>query len=530
MTIRADHDREITQRLAATAQLDRAMSDDWELQDALQELKAKLPTAHNWPKPTPLPDGLPPVAAFDYELLPTLCRDFVADIAERMQCPPDFVAVAVMVSLSSLVGRRCCIAPKRADDWRVTPNLWGMVVSRPGTMKSPALKEAMSPLSVLSVRALNEFDNSQREMQAQSFLHEQLVNVTRDKMRRALKDGKRGEASELAQHAIAIESGAATCRRYIVNDCTVEKLGELLNENPNGLLCFRDELNGFFANLEKQGREADRAFYLECWNGDSPFTYDRIGRGTVHIAAACLSILGGIQPAPLAGILRGTNGAGDDGLLQRFQLAVWPDTGKDWHNIDRPPNEQARERMQRLAEQLDVMPMAGDGQVLRFSDEAQSLFDVWREILELRLRSEAEHPTLVAHLSKYRKLVPALALLIHVTEQPNGPVQLLALERAIAWAEYLETHARRIYSPAIAPDMDAALLLAKRINKGEIGARFTLRDIYRSGWSGLSTRELAFAAVNVLLDFDWLRTTEETTSGRTRTAYEINPALLEAGQ
>jgi len=34
-------------------------------------------------------------------------------------------------------------------------------------------------------------------------------------------------------------------RRYVVNDTTVEKLGELLNQNPNGLLLFRDELSGF---------------------------------------------------------------------------------------------------------------------------------------------------------------------------------------------------------------------------------------------------------------------------------------------
>jgi len=112
-------------------------------------------------------------------------------------------------------------------------------------------------------------------------------------------------------------------------------LGEILNENPHGILLFRDELNGFFRTLERQGHEADRAFYLECWNGDNSFTYDRIGRGTLHIAGACLSILGSIQPGPLADIVRGLRGIGDDGLLQRFQLAVWPDASPEWQNIDR---------------------------------------------------------------------------------------------------------------------------------------------------------------------------------------------------
>jgi hypothetical protein len=52
-------------------------------------------------------------------------------------------------------------------------------------------------------------------------------------------------------------------RRYIVNDPTVEKLGEILNQNPAGVLLFRDGIAGFLAMLERAGRENDRAFYLE---------------------------------------------------------------------------------------------------------------------------------------------------------------------------------------------------------------------------------------------------------------------------
>jgi hypothetical protein len=165
---------------------------------------------------------------------------------------------------------------------------------------------------------------------------------------------------------------------------------------------------------------------------------------------------------------------------------------------------------------------------LRFSEGAQALFDVWRETLELRLRGDMEHPMLEAHLSKYRSLVPSLALVIHLTERSDGPVEVLALERAIAWAEYLESHARRVYAPAITPDMDAARALAKRIKAGDVGASFGLRDIYNRGWSGLSTRDEVAAAVGVLVDYDWLRSFEETTPGRTRTVYRVNPALLPA--
>ena len=133
---------------------------------------------------------------------------------------------------------------------------------------------------------------------------------------------------------------------------------------------------------------------------------------------------------------------------------------------------------------------------------------------------------LEAHLSKYRSLVPSLALVIHLAETYGGPVNMPALERAIGWAEYLETHARRIYAPAVSPDMDAARLLAKRITANDLGVKFGLRDIYNNGWSGLSTREDVAKAVEVLIDHDWLLEVEELTAGRPRTSYCVNPSLV----
>lgn len=40
-----------------------------------------------WPACKPLPDDLPPVKAFNFAWLPDILRLWLADIAERMQCP-----------------------------------------------------------------------------------------------------------------------------------------------------------------------------------------------------------------------------------------------------------------------------------------------------------------------------------------------------------------------------------------------------------------------------------------------------------
>ncbi len=83
---------------------------------------ATASTDSGWPDPVPLPSGLPPVAPFDAELLPEALRGWVTDIADRMQCPPDFTAVGAVVALSSLIGARAVVKPKARDDWAVTPN------------------------------------------------------------------------------------------------------------------------------------------------------------------------------------------------------------------------------------------------------------------------------------------------------------------------------------------------------------------------------------------------------------------------
>jgi putative DNA primase/helicase len=48
-------------------------------------------TGQEWPEPTPLPNALPAVQAFEADLLPVALRGWVMDIAHRMQCPPDFL-------------------------------------------------------------------------------------------------------------------------------------------------------------------------------------------------------------------------------------------------------------------------------------------------------------------------------------------------------------------------------------------------------------------------------------------------------
>jgi hypothetical protein len=136
-----------------------------------------------------------------------------------------------------------------------------------------------------------------------------------------------------------------TERRYVTNDTSYEKLGEILAENPNGVLAHRDERVSLLKTLDREEFAAARGFFLTAWNGKDRYTFDRIMRGRTHIEAACVSLLGSTQPGRLAEYVRRavSGGAGDDGLIQRFGLLVWPDQSPAWENIDRYPNSAARD-------------------------------------------------------------------------------------------------------------------------------------------------------------------------------------------
>ncbi len=391
-----------------------------------QNFTVEPPPPESWPEPVPLPSGLPAVESFEPKLLPEAFRPWIEDISDRIQCAPDFPAVGAMVALAAVVGRRVGIKPKSRDDWSVVPNLWGGVIGRPGILKTPPLLEVKRPLDRLEMAAKERYEEAVKTWQADEIIAKERAKVTAEEIRKRLKKG--GEVDHLAREAVESNEEPQR-RRYVVNDSSIEKMGEILSANPNGVLVFRDELTGFLRSLEREGQEAGRAFYLESWNGTGRFTYDRIGRGTVDIEACCISILGGIQPGPLGDYLRGVarGGAADDGLIQRFQLLVWPDPNGEWRNVDRWPNRDAKERAYEVFARLDSLVDVGGERddtnipYLRCESEAQGLFVEWRAELEARLRTGELPEALESHLAKYRSLVPSLGLLIHLADVGGGP-------------------------------------------------------------------------------------------------------------
>jgi DNA primase len=496
----------------------------------------------SWGEPLPLAQALPPVEKFNMDLLPPAFRLAVEDATERMQVPPDLIAIPQVTSLSAVVGRRVRIQPKKEDSqWQVTPNLWGAIIAPPGFLKTPSQRLGTGPLKKLQDSAREGYEKKEQEYERQ------LRNF--DVRKRAWDSNALRDAKNGAPFADFEETKPEppTVTRYIVNDATEAKLQELLAANPGGVLLERDELSGWLAQLDHPNREGERAFMLEAWEGNGSHHVDRIGRGTTFCDSLCVSVIGGIQPAKFrsyaSSMLRDDHGSGkanhNDGLLQRIQLLAWPDMDPRWTYVDRKPNEKAIQQVVYIFEQLSRINPATPIEMV-FDADAQTLFVEWLSDLEVNeLRNTDQHEAFISHLSKYRSLIPSLAGLFELVEiaaSSNKPlsethqifITVESLRRAIHWGRYLKTHATRAYSTLVSPQMQAAQALSQKIKAGKLGHdRFRLRSLYQKNWAGLDHPDAARAALAILEDSEWVRPVrQEAQPFRPSEEYDINPKVF----
>jgi putative DNA primase/helicase len=505
--------------------------------------------AATWRDFAPLPALIPRAPILPPEMTPAPLRAWLCDSAERAQVSLESIAAPAIVGLSGMIAGKVGVLPKQHDpDFEVVANLWGLEIARPSLMKTYCVKEGTRPLRRLAALAHEDFEQRELVGEADKEILEAEVVAAKANAQKAAKTGDKAALAAVKQDLMDLvqrkKDEQVTERRYIVNDSSTEKLGELLNENPQGLVLIRDELSGWLSSLERQDRQADRFFYMESWNGIGGFTYDRIGRGTIHVDSLRLSVFGGMTPARLRsyfnGVMQGVQG--DDGLLQRFQLLVWPEMSESFTNVDRPPEQHSRDSVFEIYQRLDQLGPTdigaqiydGDIPFIRFAPNAQELFTTWREDLEQRCRSVDLEcaPAFESHLIKYRSLMPSLALVFHVIDVVatgrQGSISLEAAELAAAWCDFLERHARKVYAPELHPKVAAAHALLEKIDTGAVEHGMRVRDIYNAGWSGLSDTGAVCDGLALCQAHHMLQVVENKTGGRPSNVVLLHPALRRA--
>jgi hypothetical protein len=461
-----------------------------------------------WEGPLPL-GAAPSAAAFPVDVLPGAARRLVEEAADAIHCPPDYVAVPALVLAGAAAGaaRKLQVKPGR----QLQPNLYAAVIGGPSGGKTPALRMAATPLYRL-----------QGELHA-TYLHELAEHEDR------LTRREKGEA----------KPPRPVERKVLVGDCTVEKMGGILYENPRGVAKVHDELTALVAamNQYKAGKGADRQFYLSAWAGE-PVMVDRKGQlgGSVFVERPFLAVVGGLVP-DLLHMLRGERFVAD-GWLDRFLLSypAGPQAvAEDWRCL----NDGTAQAWQALLADLRGAPE----HVARLTACGRQAWEGLTGRLAAEMNGDGFPDCLRGPWGKFRDHAPRLALILQLLrlsarETDSEDVDGESVERAERLVVYFQSHARKVYltidaDPRVA---DARRVLARLPHSVDCvetvdGVRsVSRRDLHVHVLGGGRALEETDAIITLLLKHGYFRPLvrpERQGAGRKPSpAYEVHPCVF----
>jgi hypothetical protein len=454
---------------------------------------ASLPP--NLPPKSPPPLRLDPYQPFPIDTLPVPMATYAQQGAEALGCDPAYVGLPCLAVAAAAIGNSRVIRLKRG--WTEPSIIWAAIIGDSGTLKSPAYLQAVGHMFHVQARLLE--NHRRRMISYQCELAE---------FKAAQKQAKAGAAPDPGD-----APEAPTLRRIVCSDVTIEKLAEVLADNPRGVLVARDELAGWLGSYTRykgKGGGTDLPHWLEMFRAGT-LVIDRktAERRTLYIARAAASITGGIQPGVLARALSAE--FLEAGLAARLLFAMPPRLPKRWSEVEIHPDVQRAWEglIERLLElDMDRTDSEPAPYPLQLSPAGKTAwvqhYDEWAQE---QATAEGE---LAAALSKLEAYTARLALLHHVVrhvgkgEHDLRPVEKESIDAGATLCRWFSGEARRLYSMLAETEAERNTRRLVEYVQGR-GGGITVRELMRSNNRRYPTAVIAEAALAELVDFGLAR-------------------------
>jgi DNA polymerase I-like protein with 3'-5' exonuclease and polymerase domains len=427
---------------------------------------------------------LPAYQPFPVEALPAPIREFVRQGALALGCDPAYLALPALAAAAAAIGNTRAIRLKRG--WEEPSVIWSVIVGESGTLKSPAYAKAVAHLFRVQKRLLHEF----RERHAQ---YERDLEAYQAAKKKGADPGDPPEQP--------------VYRRVIISDITIEKVAEVLEDNPRGVLVARDELAGWLGSFTRyKGKQggSDLPHWLEIHRAGTIVVDRKTGPRTHYfVERAAASVTGGIQPGVLARAL--TAEVLDAGGGARVLMAMPPRLPKRWSEVEVSP--EVEDAYHAALDQLQSLDFAEkDGEpvpyVLRLSPEAK---EAWKEFYDRWAKEQAAvEGELAAAFSKLEGYAARFALLHHVvtltglgSDDTAHPVGAKCVEAGVTLCHWFANEARRIYATLAETEeeRDARRLVEYVRSRG---GRVTARALQKSNSRKYPDAATARAALEAL--------------------------------
>lgn len=329
---------------------------------------------------------------FPIEVFPPDIQRYIVDSAETLNLSLDYMGCSFLWVLSMVVGNTHVIEVK--PGWKENAQVWIALVGKPGIGKTPSVNQMIAPLKALNIKMQKDY---QRKMQ--EFIEYEKLDKKEKEFHQEMKRPK--------------------SQQFIVGDVTLEALVDLHEENPNGVGVFKDELAGWFKDMNKYRAGSDLEFWLSCWSGQS-ISLNRKTSKSAFVDKPFIPVIGGIQPGIFDEFTTGVNK--ENGFIDRM-LISYPQLTVSKYNdnfMDSVAILWYNDFIQKFKSDIINFFLKFDDKgeiiqnVVKFSDESRKEWvRIHDKITDLQ-NSDSENEYMKSMLPKQKSYIPRFALLLNI--------------------------------------------------------------------------------------------------------------------
>jgi hypothetical protein len=307
--------------------------------------------------------------------------------------------------------------------------IWISLVGKAGIGKTPSINHIINPLKKLNNQEIKNYIEKNKQ-------HKEYESLTKAEKNNSLEIPKPSKT------------------QFIVDDITLEALVGLHEDNKHSIGVFKDELAGWYMDMNKYREGSDLQFWLSSWGGES-YTLNRKMAESSFLDKTFIPILGGIQPAVLNTLY--TDEKKDNGFIDRM-LLCYPDLHVPKYNL----NEISEAKLKWFSDIIcglysefknKIIEYFNDGNVkpklatmdAKAFDEYVRIYDSYVDIQN----GDNENEYMKSMYPKQKNYLPRFALLIHVFNSMFNDDNLEVITKdsmikAEKLSKYFIAHAKKI--------------------------------------------------------------------------------------
>jgi hypothetical protein len=367
---------------------------------------------------------------FPIDIFPENIQIYILESSKTLGLSIDYMGCSFMWLLSVIVGNSLKLEVKTG--WIENATVWISLVGKAGIGKTPSINQMIRPLEVINNTHIRRY------------IKEYSKWVEYEK-----KDKKEKEHSE--------EVRKPKKTQFIVNDITLEALVDLHEENKNAVGVFKDELAGWFKDMNKYRAGSDLEFWLSCWSGKA-VSMNRKTAKSSFVDKPHIPVLGGIQPTIFDQF--NTEENKENGFTDRM-LITFPDLYVDSYNEKELDDRIVLWYDEYIVNFFDIVKREwvkfnqdDDIEPIKAILSPKAKIEwvrIFNKITEMQ-NSDAENEYMKSMLPKQKSYIPRFALLLNAIwsydiEQNDGSYSLIgkdAMLRAEKLSDYFINMSKKV--------------------------------------------------------------------------------------